>query len=303
MEKQNSIKEAIKEGVAFLFRFSGIPYFIKKVICDTRTTIILYHNPSAEVFEKHLVFILKHFNIISLDKLVNAIYKKDWSDIPQKSLVITIDDGFKENYNLLKVMERFKVRATIYICSHIVNTKRKFWFTAGAENPESMMEYENQERLNALRREQDFSLDKEFSFRQALSLGELNEMSSKIDFQSHSKFHPVLPKCSDLESRLEIEESKRVLEELLKKPVEHFSFPNGDYGNREINYLKNSGYRSARTIDLGWNDMRTDPFRLKAMGIQDNASINILSAQIYGFFGYLRFLTKGSFKGAHPPYA
>lgn len=297
------LKDAVKEAIAWVFRYSGIPILMKLMICRKRVTIILYHNPSAKVFEKHLGYLSKNFEAISLDTLVDAIYRKDWSKMPKRSLVITIDDGFKENYELLKTVDTYKVRPTIYVCSHIVGTNRKFWFESTVGNPGKMMKYENQERLKALQGLADYQPDKEFAFRQALSLEELKEMRSKIDIQSHSKYHPVLPQCSDSESRREIEDSRRCLETLLEKPVEHFSYPNGDYDCREIAYLKSCGYKSARTVDLGWNDLNTDPFKLKAMGIQDDASVNVLAAQIFGFFGYLRFMLKGSFNGRHPKYA
>ena len=62
--------------------------------------IISYHNPKPKIFKKHIEYLKKNYNFISLDKLVDAIHNKDWSAIPSKSLVITIDDGWKENYLL-----------------------------------------------------------------------------------------------------------------------------------------------------------------------------------------------------------
>ena len=92
----------IKEIFGFLFRFSGFSFFIREIICRKRVTIIVYHNPDPEKFEGHLKFLSYRYNFISLGILVNAIKNKDWSDIPPKPLVITIDDGHKNNYKLLK---------------------------------------------------------------------------------------------------------------------------------------------------------------------------------------------------------
>ena len=78
----------------------------------------------------------------------------------------------------------------------------------------------------------------------------------------------------------------------MNKPIEHFAYPNGDYGEREIEYVKKCGYKSARTIDCGWNSINTDPFKLKVTGVQDDASINKLCAQISGFFPILRYFVK-----------
>ena len=127
-------------------------------------------------------------------------------------------------------------------------------------------------------------------------------MSPFVDFQSHSKFHPVLTTCTDDECKEELVESKAYLEKLLNKKIIHFSYPNGDYSEREIEYLKKSGYKSARTLDIGWNDVNSDPYRLKALGIEDCASINILCGQIIGIFRYFKYLRYGSFKGIRPSF-
>ena len=121
-----------------------------------------------------------------------------------------------------------------------------------------------------------------------------------MDFQSHSKFHPVLTRCDDEECWSEMEHSKVALEKMLDKEVDHFSYPNGDYKEREMQYAEKCGYRSCRSVDLGWNDIHTDPNRLKAMGIEDDANINTLVGQITGFYGYLRFLRHGKLNGKHP---
>jgi hypothetical protein len=92
------------------------------------------------------------------------------------------------------------------------------------------------------------------------------------------------------------------LGELLNKKIEHFAYPNGDYSIREIKFLKECGYKSARTLDIGFNDINSNPFKLKAMGVEDDASINILCGQIIGLFGYIRYFRYGSFKRRHPPF-
>ena len=54
------------------------------------------------------------------------------------------------------------------------------------------------------------------------------------------------------------------MEQLTGAACEHFAYPNGDYGSREIATLEAAGYKTARTCDIGWNDHKTDPYRLKA---------------------------------------
>jgi peptidoglycan/xylan/chitin deacetylase (PgdA/CDA1 family) len=134
----------------------------------------------------------------------------------------------------------------------------------------------------------------------ALNQDEIAAMKDFVDFQSHTRFHPVLTTCRDDECGDEIARSKKEVEKLTAKECEHLSYPNGDYTEREIEIVKRAGYRSARTIDVGWNTINTDPYRLKITGIDDDASINMLAAQMTGVIPYLGYLLKGSFNGRHP---
>jgi peptidoglycan/xylan/chitin deacetylase (PgdA/CDA1 family) len=296
------IKGHIRKLLGFTIRFSGISFLIREVLLRNKVTIILYHNPDPLTFRKHIDYLTKHYNLIPLDRVVAGIYNKDWSAIPPKSLVITIDDGFKDNYNLLEIFKEYNVYPTIYLCSHIVNTNRSYWFETGFCDVQKLKRYGNNERLKVLRDKMGYEPLKECASRQALNIEELREMMPHVDFQSHSKFHPVLTTCDDKECLKEIKESKDLLEELLNKKIEHFAYPNGDYENREIEFLKKCGYKSARTLDIGWNDANSKPFKLKAIGIEDDACTNTLCGQIIGLFGYIRYFLHGSFKGMCPPY-
>ncbi|MHA1381513.1 MAG: polysaccharide deacetylase family protein [Candidatus Helarchaeota archaeon] len=296
------MKKFIKEIVGFIFRLSGLSFLVREVICRNRAIIIVYHNPKHKIFKKHIDYLAKNYNLISLNRLVNAIYKKEWSDIPPKSVVITIDDGYRDNYKLLEIFKSYNVYPTIYLCSHIVNTSRNFWFRAGFRNLQKLKKYDNNQRLKILKEKISYEPQKEYSKRQSLNLTELREMLPYVDFQSHSKFHPILTTSTDKECKEEIGGSKIHLEKLLNKEIKHFSYPNGDYTEREIEYLKSYGYKSARTIDIGWNNINSELYRLKAIGVEDDASINILCGQVCGFFGYLKYLRYGSFKGIHPSF-
>ena len=296
------VKQYIKQIIGFIIRFSGISFLIREIFLRNKVTIILYHNPDPLTFRKHIDYLTKHYNLIPLAKVIDGIYNKNWSDIPPKSLVITIDDGFKDNYNLLEIFKEYNVYPTIYLCSHIVNTNRSFWFETGFNDIQRLKKYDNNKRLKVLRDKMRYEPRKEYASRQALNVAELREMMPYVDFQSHSRFHPVLTTCDDVECLEEIKESKEALENLLNKKIEHIAYPNGDYSNREIEFLRKCGYKSARTIDIGFNDINSDPYKLKAMGIEDDVSINILCGQIIGLFGYVRYLQHGSFKGMHPPF-
>jgi peptidoglycan/xylan/chitin deacetylase (PgdA/CDA1 family) len=295
-------KELIKEAIGFLLRFSGIAWAIRYLFCRNKATIVVYHAPEPEAFRKHIAYLAKHYRFISLDKLVSAIRNKNWSDIPPKAIVITIDDGHKNSHGLLDTIKTFNIRPTIYLCSHIVMTNRHFWFNSTRRPSQALKRIPTDTVIEELTSELGHNPMNEYPDREALSKSEIIEMAPHVDFGSHTKFHPILPQCDDERSRDEIHNSKRTLGEALGRPIEHFAYPNGDYGEREVEYVKRAGHKSARTLNIGWVDVNSDPYRLKAIGIQDDASVNILCGQVVGLFGHLKYLRHGSLDGTRPPF-
>jgi len=291
-----------KEFIAMVSRAAGIPYLIRELFCRNKVTIVFYHNPEPNVFERHVKYYVKHYNIIPLNKLVDAIYARDWSGIPPKSVVITFDDGYKENYQLLSAIQKYNLPVTIFMCSGLINTNRHFWMVEAKTKVEILKRMNNKDRLAMLHRDFNFSPEREYATRHALNKEEIGRMrNAGVDFQSHTVSHPTLTICSDNECRQEIFDSKQQLETILEgATIHHFSYPNGDYTDREIRYLKTAGYRSARTVDCGWNGLNSDPYKLKAHFISDDASVSLAVCQTCGVIQYLYRLTLNSFNGKHP---
>ena len=109
---------------------------------------------------------------------------------------------------------------------------------------------------------------------------EMKEMMERVDFQPHTQFHPILPRCTEGECKQEILESKADLEKFLGVECSHFSYPNGDYTDREIKIVKAGGFRSARATDIGWNTPETMPYQLKAVPITDDAGLMLFRTEL-----------------------
>ena len=243
----------------------------------------MYHDPKPTVFAKHLDYLSRHWTVISLETLVSAIYQKDFSRIPPKSVIITIDDGHAGNVALLPLFKQYRIRPTLFVCTQIINTYRHFWFKIAGQSKaerERLKRLSNAERLVHLKQTTDFDQEKIYPDRQALNIAEMKEMTQNVDFQPHTQFHPILPHCTETECRQEITESKTDLENLLGIECSHFSYPNGDYTEREIEIVQAGGFRSARTTDIGWNTLKTAPYRLKTVPIADDAGLTLFRAQL-----------------------
>jgi peptidoglycan/xylan/chitin deacetylase (PgdA/CDA1 family) len=268
------------------------PDYVARTIKGKKNAIILlYHSPDPEVFEKHVNYLKQYYKFISLDKLVKAIKNKNWSSIPANALVFTFDDGHISNYRLKEIFIRYQINPTIYLCSGVIGTNSKFWWQEfNAEEAQALKFLPNKQRLQLLGNVEKDGLaeEKEPS---ALTTSQIAEMSAYVDFQSHTRNHPIVTMLD-----------KDELEDELNGPIEdmkahnlnitHFAFPNGDYSSREIKYLAKCGYSSARTIDIGWNNLKTDLFKLKIQGVSDNASIPKLRLQISGLSGWIYHIIK-----------
>lgn len=291
----------MKEAVAQAIHWSGLPFLIRHTIARKRATIIHYHEPAPEILDRHLAWLARRYTFIPLERLVEAIHARDWSGVPAYALVVTVDDGHRANRAALEVFRNYGVVPTIYVCSQIVGTRRHYWFKAPVKDRDALMRQPTHERLKRLA-EVGYSPTAEHAEaeRQALSREEIAEMAQVVEFGSHTRFHPVLTMCEDQECADEIVRSRTEVQALTGRPCEHFAYPNGDYTAREVELVRSAGYRSARTIDAGWNGVNADPYRLKVTGVSDDASVHRLAAQVCGVMAYLRYLRLGSVRGRWP---
>lgn len=288
------MRGVVRELAALGLRCSGATLFVRRIIARRKATIILYHNPTPQHFERHLGYLSKRFNFVTMDQLDEAYRTGDWSRMPSRSLIVTFDDGHSGNYRLLPLFQRYGLRPTIFLVSGVVATHRHYWFAHEGVQSNRMKTLPEEERRAALRERFGFEHTREYPGpRQALSAEEIREMAPFVDFQAHTRFHPVLPTCDDEQSLAEIRDGRDDLERLLGRPVRYFSYPNGDYCERDVGFVRQCGFTLARTIDLGWNGPTTDRYLLKISGVTDDASVNVLAAQFSGIPMYLRYRMRG----------
>ncbi|WP_445474215.1 polysaccharide deacetylase family protein [Methanococcoides methylutens] len=272
-----------------LLRLTGIPFFIREIIQRKKVTIVLFHDISLDRIDMHLRVLRSKYNIIPLQDYVRAKEAGTVDQLPPRSLIITLDDGHKSNYQLKPLLEKYHIHATIFLCSGIVDTNRHFWWLHKISNDHSREELKkipNKDRLEILRGF-GFEETKEFDERQALSKNEIADMKAMVDFQSHTVFHPILPNCTTEEAHREISQSKKDLEEKYGLKVYALSYPNGDYSDRDISIAKKEGYTCGITVDVGFNSQDTDIFKLKRFSIRDGADINELLVKASGLWWYL----------------
>jgi len=145
---------------------------------------------------------------------------------PERGLAITFDDGWKDNYeNAFPIMQEFGIKATIFLISSCV----------GQSSLKAQSEGENE--------------------REHLSLENILEMSDYgIEFGSHTVNHKLLDRVPMDEVKIEVEESKRQLEEMLEKPCKVFAYPGGHFNEDSRRAVENAGYIAGFSTTYGSKD-------------------------------------------------
>jgi len=106
-----------------------------------------------------------------------------------------------------------------------------------------------------------------------MSTSQLRELSA-LDFEigSHTMTHTCLSDLDEAGLHREIADSKVMLEDIIGKPVEHFSCPGGRYDSRAITVAKKAGYRSVANSNPRANSASTDRFALGRVAITRDLS-------------------------------
>jgi len=272
-----------------LIKLSGLPFVFREFFQRNKVTILLFHDIKEETARKTFTYLCKKYKIISLSDFVDKVNGKDNIVIPPKALIITFDDGYIGNYEILSEIKKHNIPITIFLCSGIINTNRHYWFKY--KHPDisfsRLTNISNKKKLDILNKV-GFSQTRNFENPQALNKKYILKMKDFINFQSHTLFHPILPKCSDTEAKDEIFNSKKVLEDNYNFYINAISYPNGDYSDRDINICKKAGYTCGLTVDYGFNSFNTDLFRLKRISVNDTDNIDELIVKASGVWAFFK---------------
>ncbi|RZF30051.1 polysaccharide deacetylase family protein [Paraburkholderia sp. UYCP14C] len=284
------MKPLMREIVTRALLFSGAPRAVRALFWRDRTAILLYHDPAPATLEAHFEYLRDKVEFVPLSQ-------SNSRGNGRPRVAVTFDDGHARNAELLPIFIKYGVRPTIYVCSSIVAHERTHWFlhpVAREAGVRRLIRLKNGERVAELeaRGFRQELLDESATI-SGLSAAQIEVMRPYVDFQSHTRYHPTLTCCDDDECFEEITVSKVEVERIVGRPCEHFAYPYGIFGPREVELLRAAGYKSARTTDVGWNDEQSDPFRLKAFDIDDESSVAWFAAQLTGLTLVPRYLRLG----------
>jgi len=161
--------------------------------------------------------------------------------LPDKSLLITFDDGFLGVFEHgLPVLKEHNWPAVMFLVSRLIG-KQDIW-------------HHNQHPSA-----QTYPL---------VGLQEIDTLRANgFSFFSHSRSHADLSQLGGQELQDELRGSREDLESLLQEPVPYFAYPYGRYNERVLYKLKAAGYRAAFSVQPGFNHPGIDPFHIRRIDV------------------------------------
>lgn len=269
MDIKRTIKHRISDCV-FVFRKLNCTRLLKK----GNFRILLYHSIDNSDLEKdkmglavpvktfynHMKYLKENeFFVMDLPELVGRI--TDELLIPEKSVAITFDDGFKSVLtNALPILKEFGFTATLFV--NIYFLERRL--------PESLY-WHDWQTLNW----------KEIQL--------LHEAGMTVG--SHAFTHKILIKMSNGELKKEIMESKELIEKNIGDKIFAFSYPHGAFNKKVKKVLKENKFCCACTSIEGINNSHSDIFSLRRTEITafEDTSLKF-EKKILGSHDWLRFI-------------
>ena len=219
-----------------------------KLVNDNRGIPVLYYHSvnnevqnevtiTPETLKKELKYIKdKGYTTLSINE-VNE-YLLNNKPIPEKSILITFDDGYMDNYYYaFPILKELNMKATI------------FCITSELDGSYYLSE-------DAI---------KEMS-------------QNNIDIESHTVNHKHLDKLNYKEQLEEVIKSKSKLENITGKKVDAIAFPFGDYNNDSISAAKKDGYTIAFTTNNGFATRDDNPLELHRIYVSSLYDFNTFTS-------------------------
>ena len=203
---------------------------------------------SPERFEWHMAYLKKHqFNVLPLSTLVRMI--QEGKPMPRKSVVITFDDGYDDNYQYaFPVLRKYGFPATIFVITDIVNAE---------------------------------------GYLTTAQLKEM--LAHDVEIGGHTRRHAYLPGLLGKALIEEIKGSKDWIEQELGVTTVDFAYPAGGFTDEAKRIVREAGYESACTTNRGYGRFNHDVYELKRVRFSDQDNrIDYLWMKLSGFYNLFR---------------
>lgn len=218
-------------GANLKYNDEGIPVLMYHSISNKKGNEIQL---SKDVFEAQLKFLKdEDYTTLSLDELYDFIVFN--RPIPKKSVVITFDDGYVDNYlNAYPILKKYNFRATIFVITDNVD-----------------------------------------KYTHTINSSQIKEMSiNGIDIMSHTEKHEDLSTLPYDRQIYTLKNSKQFLEKVTNKQVDYIAYPYGRWNKDTLKAAKDSGYNLAFSTSGTWTDKSDGIYKLDRVYISSDFDLS-----------------------------
>lgn len=206
-----TVKVEEKQKPPFKEKGQGVPVLMyHSIACEEGNPVRV----PEEKFKEQMKYLKDNgYTTLTLSELYDYLMKD--TPIPEKSLVLTFDDGYVDNYkSAYPILKEYGFKGTVFVITSLI--------------------------------------DKDDSYLTSEQIKEMQE--NGMDIESHTVNHEHLKDLNYEEQLSTLKDSKEFLENILNKEVRYIAYPYGEYNEDTLKAVKDAGYIMGFTTDGRWSD-------------------------------------------------
>ena len=222
--------------------------------------ILMYHNidersqeiktsVSPESFQRHMEFLHnRNYNVVSFSEMIDLV--KDGQRVPHKTVAITFDDGYEDNYtNAYPVLKKYDLPATIFVITRDIG--KEGFLTRG--------------QIKEMAKE------------------------SRVEIGSHTHTHPWLPGLEERDIIRELSRSRGIIEGITGQEEMTLCYPTGAFNEEVKEVVREIDYKGACTTSPGQKYPDDDIFGLKRVRISRSSdSLLVFWIESSGYYTFVK---------------
>jgi peptidoglycan/xylan/chitin deacetylase (PgdA/CDA1 family) len=275
---------------------------------------------SPAAFERHVAYLAAHYNVMRLEDV--AAWLRAGTPLPRNAVSITFDDGYADNLEAARTLNRHGVSATFFITADCLAGGLPFWpseiRTLIPAVKDSVLRLDvagqavdipvgsDQERRSAIRRVTKLFKSNTIPVRDAMreqmrkaagypalpdcmlrwdQLAEMHRLGMTVG--AHTLTHPNLPSAGLPAAQAEITGSKARLERELGIQVTQFSYPNGGadtYYTPDLQRIvADAGYTAASSSRNAFAGATSDLYALERVEVEERLEDLVFALEVERF--------------------
>ncbi len=241
---------------------SPVPVFMYHHISPHKGDMVTV---APDVFEGQMRFLAESgYKTLSAEEIVSHADGK--SAVGGKAVAITFDDGYLDNYaHAFPILKKYNIKTTIFIVTDWVEAaSNKVRSQKSEVRSDTVITPSHEECKNLIASSQ--------AHKAVINWDMIKEMqkSGLTDFYSHTMSHRKCAELSYEDLRKELNNSKTVIEEKLRKPCPYLCWPKGSYNDLSVKAAQDVGYTALFTTKKGVVKKGSDRFSIERIAVKDN---------------------------------